>query len=89
MVQCFVCHSISVFRFDLIIVKDVLSHTYVFPNIECIFSAKSFSLGNPSLLSSLRQVLIVPDVLFKTTNAGAPKKHTGYPSGGLAASSAF
>jgi len=32
---------------------------------------------------------IVPDVLFKTTNAGAPKKHRGYPdmcpSGGLAA----
>jgi len=32
---------------------------------------------------------IVPDVLFKTTNAGAPKKHRGYPdmcpSGELAA----
>jgi len=32
---------------------------------------------------------IVPDVLFKTTNAGAQKKHRGYPdrcpSGGLAA----
>jgi len=32
---------------------------------------------------------IVPDVLFKTTNAGAPKKHRSYPdmcpSGGLAA----
>ena len=33
--------------------------------------------------------LIAPDVLFNTTNAGAPKKHRGYPdmcpSGGLAA----
>ena len=32
---------------------------------------------------------IAPDVLFKTTNAGAPKKHRGYPdmfpSGELAA----
>jgi len=32
---------------------------------------------------------IAPDVLFKTTNAGAPKKHRDYPdmcpSGGLAA----
>ena len=32
---------------------------------------------------------IVSDVLFKTTNAGAPKKHRGYPdmcpSGGIAA----
>jgi len=32
---------------------------------------------------------IVPDVLFTTTNAGAPKKHRGYPdmcpSAGLAA----
>jgi len=32
---------------------------------------------------------IAPEVLFKTTNAGAPKKHRGYPdmfpSGGIAA----
>jgi len=27
------------------IIENVLSHTYVFLNIECIFSAKSFSLG--------------------------------------------
>jgi len=25
-------------------VENVLSHSYVLPNIECIFSAKSFSL---------------------------------------------
>jgi len=33
---------------DLIcfVVENVLLHTYVFPNIECIFRAKSFSLGN-------------------------------------------
>jgi len=40
MVQLFVWHSISVFRFDLLyfIVENVLSQTYLFPNIECIFS---------------------------------------------------
>jgi len=38
------------FFFDLncFIVENVLSHTYVFPNVQCIFSVKSFSLGNLS-----------------------------------------
>jgi len=34
------------------IVENVLSHTYVLPNIECIFSAKSFSLRNLSVLTN-------------------------------------
>ena len=38
------------------IVENVLSHTYVLPNIECVFSAKSFSLGNLSLLTNFQNV---------------------------------
>jgi len=38
-------------------VVDVLSHTYVLPNIECNFSAKSFSLGNLSLLTDFLEAL--------------------------------
>jgi len=49
--QCFVCHSISAFRFGLFSRRKCTSHTYfVFPNIACNFRAKSFSLGNLSLL---------------------------------------
>ena len=51
----------SVIRFlflDLtsFIVENVLSHTYVFPNIECIFSAKSLSLANLSLLTNFQKL---------------------------------
>ena len=38
------------------IVENVLSHTYVLPNIECMFSAKSFSLGNLSLLNNFQNL---------------------------------
>ena len=38
------------------IVENVLSHTYVLPNIECIFSAKSFSMGNLSLLTNFQNL---------------------------------
>jgi len=143
-VQCFVCHSISVFRFDLLH-RRKFTHAHVCVNIECNFSAKSFYLKNLSSLTNFRKLsavsntvsivhfslkdvmpvlititycrdgqsvwleghfekrprladretdlfagtdLIAPDVLFKTTNAGAPKTHRGYPdmypSGGLA-----
>jgi len=34
----------------------VLSHTYVHPNIEYIFSAKSFSLGIPLLLTNFQKL---------------------------------
>ena len=127
------------------IVENLFTHTHVFLNIDCIFSAKSFSLKNLCSLTNFQKLsavsntisivhfywkmlclfqlklptagmgnqfgwratlrrprladretylfggieFIVPDVLFKTTNAGAPKKHRGYPdmcpSGGLAA----
>jgi len=33
-------------------VENVLSHTYVLPNVEDIFSAKSFILENLSLLTN-------------------------------------
>ena len=39
-----------------IIIENVLSHMYAFPHTECIFSAKSFSLGNLSLLQKLSTV---------------------------------
>jgi len=39
--------------------ENVLSHTYVLPNIECIFSAKSFPLGNLSLLSNVQKLCTV------------------------------
>jgi len=32
--------------------EKLLSHTYVLPNVEGNFSAKSFSLGNLSLLTN-------------------------------------
>ena len=41
------------------IVENVLSHTYVLSNIEFIFSAKSFSLGNLSLLTNLQNLFWV------------------------------
>jgi len=36
-------------------IENVFSHTCVLPNIECIFSAKSFSLGILSLLTNLQK----------------------------------
>jgi len=51
-----VCHSISVFRFDCFIVENVLSHTYVLPNVECIVNAKSFSLANLSQLTNFQKL---------------------------------
>jgi len=47
MLWCCVCHSVFVFRFDL------LHRRKSSPNIECIFSAKSFSLWNLSQLTNL------------------------------------
>ena len=128
-VQCFVCHSICVFRFDLFH-RTKFTHAHVCVSIECNFSAKSFSLKNLSSLTNFQKLcavsnnvcivhfywkmvclfqlqlpivgnghhfgwratlrrshladretdlfggtgFIVPDVLFKTTNAGTPKK---------------
>jgi len=63
----------------------VLSHMYVFPNVERISSAKSLRLGTLSLLTNIQKLFT--DRLFKTTNPEAPKKHRGYsarcPSGWL------
>ena len=39
--QCFVYHSIYIFGLFCFIVENVLSHTFVLPNIEWIFNAKS------------------------------------------------
>jgi len=58
-VQCFVRHSIFVFKFDLLHLKNcTLTHVY-FPNIQCIYSAKSFSLGNLSLLTKFQKLFTV------------------------------
>jgi len=38
-------------------VENVLSHTYVHPNIDFIFRAKSFCLRNLSLLTSVWEAL--------------------------------
>jgi len=55
-VQCFVRHSISVFRFDLLHLKNSpLTHVF-FPSIQCIYSAKSFSFGNLSLLTMMKKL---------------------------------
>jgi len=54
-VQCFVCHSISVFRFDLLHLKSSTLTQVCFPNIKCIYSAKSFSFGNLSLLTNFKK----------------------------------
>jgi len=45
------------------IVENALSHTHVFPNIECIFSAKSFSLGNLSLLTNFHKLSAVSNTV--------------------------
>ena len=48
------------------IVEKVLSHKYVIPNIECIFSAKSFILGNLSWLTNFQKLPTVSN----TVNVG-------------------
>ena len=49
-------------------VENALSHTFVRPNIACIFSVKSFSLGNISLLTNLQKVFrlasLTPLILY-------------------------
>jgi len=61
------------------VVENALSHKYdVFPNIRCIFSAKSFCLGNPSLLSSLRQMHSRQRTSGHRRNKGYPdRRHSG------------
>jgi len=45
------------------IAENVLSHEYMFPNIECIFNAKSFSLGNLSLLTNFQKLSTVSNTV--------------------------
>jgi len=48
------------------IVENVLSHTsytFVFPNIECMFSAKSFSLRNLCLLTNFQKLSAVSNAV--------------------------
>jgi len=61
--------------------ENVLSHTYVLPNVDRIFSAKSFSLGNLSYLtnfwSSLQSRLtqLILHIIIKICYAhGRPQK---------------
>jgi len=41
----------------------VLSHMYVFPNVERIFIAKSFSLENLSLLTNFQKLFTVSNTV--------------------------
>ena len=43
----------------LLRVENVVSHMYVLPNIEFIFSVKSFNLGNQSLLTNFQKLSTV------------------------------
>jgi len=58
-VQCFVCQSIYVFRFDLLHLRNFTLTHVCFPNIQCIYSAKSFSFGNLSLLTNFQKLSTV------------------------------
>jgi len=40
-----------------------LKKMYVFPNVECIFSAKSFGLGNLSLLTNFHKLSTVSNTV--------------------------
>jgi len=57
-VQCFICHWISVFRFDLPH-RRKFTHAHVCVNIECNFSAKSFTLKNLSSLTNFQKLSAV------------------------------
>jgi len=55
------------------VVENVLSHTYVLPNIECIFSKDCFSLENLSLLTNFWKLYAVcssltPSILYIIMN---------------------
>jgi len=43
--------------------RYVLSYTYVFPRIECIFTAKSFSLGNLFFLTNFQKLYAVSNIV--------------------------
>jgi len=60
-IQCFVCHPIYVFRFSLLHRRkcNFTYLLYVVPSIECIFSPKSFSSGNLSLLTNFQKLLVL------------------------------
>ena len=45
--------------FTSFIVENITSHKYLVSNIECIFSAKSFNLGNLSLLTNFQNLFWV------------------------------
>jgi len=66
-VQCFAC-LFFVFTVDLTCfivenVRSLLLHMYVFPNLERIFSAKSFSLGNLFLLINFQKLFTVSNTV--------------------------
>jgi len=58
-VQCFDGHSISVFRFDLVHLRNCTLTHVCFPNIQCIYRAKSFSFRNLSLLTNFQKISTV------------------------------
>jgi len=52
------------FLFWLASLQKMYSHTHVFTKIECIFSAKSFSLGNLSLLTSFQKLSTISNTVI-------------------------
>jgi len=58
-VQCFEGHSISVFRFYLLHLKNCTLTNVRFPNIQCIYRAKFTSFGNLSLLTNFQKISAV------------------------------
>ena len=62
-VQCFICHWISVFRFDLPR-RRKFTHAHVCVNIECNFSAKSFTLKNLSSLTNFQRLSAVSNNVY-------------------------
>jgi len=46
----------------------VLSHMYVFPNVELIFGEKSFSLGYLSLLTNFQKLVAVTNAVIIVGN---------------------
>ena len=95
MAQCFFCHSISVFRFDVHHRRRCTLTHVCLSKYRVHFQCETFkfrkSIFGEFIAPSAE--FIVPYLLFKTTNGGAPKKHRGYPdrcpSGGLAARRTF
>jgi len=63
------------FRFYLLdSIENVFSRTYVLPKIECIFSAKSCSLGNLSLLTYFQKLYSLQEWIINMAGGGTLRR---------------